>query len=58
MGPFGSGDGTFNRHMIDLSIVVSSLSLIVKVSVVASDDSEDCAVGGKVVSLLRILMNL
>jgi hypothetical protein len=39
--------------MIDVSVVVSLLPLVLKVSVRASDDSEDCAMGGKVVALLQ-----
>jgi hypothetical protein len=38
--------------MIDLSVVVSLLPLVLEVGIGASNDSEDCAMGGKVVALL------
>jgi hypothetical protein len=50
--PFGFGDRTFDSQMIDLSVVVSLLPLVLKVGIGASNDSEDCAMGGKVVALL------
>jgi hypothetical protein len=58
VGPFGFGDGTFDNHMIDLSVVISQLPLIVEVSVRASGDGENCFIGGKVVILLWRLTNL
>jgi hypothetical protein len=57
MGPFGFDNRTFNG-VIDLSVIVSLLPFIVKVGVGVSDDGEDCAMGGKVVHLLRRLMDL
>jgi hypothetical protein len=50
--PFGFGDRTFDSQMIDLSVVVSLLPLVLEVGIGASNDSEDCAMGGKVVALL------
>jgi hypothetical protein len=52
MEPFGFDDRTFDSHVIDLSIVVSLLPLVLKVGIGASDDSEDCDMGGKVIALL------
>jgi hypothetical protein len=56
--PFDFSDRTFDNHMIDLSIVVPLLPLIVKVGIEASVDGEDCAMGRKVVGLLRRITNL
>jgi hypothetical protein len=52
VGPFGFGEGAFDSHVIDLSVVVSLLPLIVKVSIRASGNGEDCAMGWEVVTLL------
>jgi hypothetical protein len=57
MGPFGFDNRTFD-DVIDLSVIVSLLPFIVKVGVGVSDDGEDCAMGGKVVHLLRRLTDL
>jgi hypothetical protein len=46
MGPFDSGYGAFDNDMIDLSVIVSMLSLGFKIGVGASGGCEDCAVGG------------
>jgi hypothetical protein len=58
VGPFSFGDGAFDNHVIDLSIVVSLLSLIVKVGIRASGNGEDCVVGWKVVTLLQRLAEM
>jgi hypothetical protein len=58
MGPFGLGNGAIDGNMIDLSIVVSPLPLVIKISVGDSDNYENCAVDGKAIGLLRRLMNL
>jgi hypothetical protein len=56
--PHGFDDGTFNSHVVDLSIIVSSLSLIFKVGIGASGDGEDCVMGGEIVALLQRLTSL
>jgi hypothetical protein len=56
--PFGFGYWAFDNHMVDLSVVVSLLSLIVKISVGASSNGEDCVMGGKVIILLCRLTDL
>jgi hypothetical protein len=56
--PFGFGNRTFDDHVIDLSVIVSLLPFVVGVSVGASGNGENCAVGGEVVSLLRRLADL
>jgi hypothetical protein len=44
--------------MINLSVVISLLPLIVKVSVEASGDGDNCGMGGKVFILLQRLADL
>jgi hypothetical protein len=56
--PFCFGDKTFNGHMIDLVVLVSSLPLVLEVGIGAFGDGEDCGVGGEVLALLRRLMDL
>jgi hypothetical protein len=58
VGPFGLGYGTFYNYMIDLSVVVYTLSFGIKISVWTTDDCEDCAMGGECIGLLWILLNL
>jgi hypothetical protein len=56
--PFDFDGRAFDSHMIDLSVIVALLSLVFKVGIGASDDGEDCAMGGEVVALLRRLTDL
>jgi hypothetical protein len=56
--PFGLGNMTFNNDVIDLPVIIVMLSLGVKIGVGTSSNCEDCAMGGKIVSLLRRLLNL
>jgi hypothetical protein len=58
MGPFGLGDGAFNNNVIDLSVIVSLLLFVIKISVGASGNCENCVMREKVVGLLRSLMDL
>jgi hypothetical protein len=58
VGPFGLGDGAFNNYMIYFSIVISVLSLGVKIGVGASDNCEDCAMGEKGFKLLWRFLDL
>jgi hypothetical protein len=53
MGPFGLGYGAFDSNMIDMSVIVSALSLGVKIGVEASGNYEDCAVGREGIRLLQ-----
>jgi hypothetical protein len=46
------GNGSFEDNMIDLLVIVSLLPLGVKVSVGASGDFKDCAMGGEGVIFL------
>jgi hypothetical protein len=43
MRPHGMGNGAFDRYMIYFSVVVSALSLGVKVGIRNSGDCKDCA---------------
>jgi hypothetical protein len=58
VGPLGLGDGTFDSHVIDLSVVVSLLPLIVKVGIRSSSNGENGVMGGKVAILLRRFVDL
>jgi hypothetical protein len=58
VGPFGLGDWAFDGYMVNLSIVISVLSLGVEISVGASGNCEDCAMGGEGFGLLRRLLDL
>jgi hypothetical protein len=51
-------DGAFNKYMTYFSVVISVLSLGVKVGVGASGDCEDCAMGGDGIRLLGRLLDL
>jgi hypothetical protein len=51
VGPFGLGNGDFDNYMIDLPIVVSVLSLGIKIGVATSCNCEDCVVGGEGIRL-------
>jgi hypothetical protein len=52
MGPFGSGYGAFDNDMIDMSIIVSTLPLDIKIGVGASVDCEDYVVCREGIRLL------
>jgi hypothetical protein len=41
--PFGLGNWVFNNYMIYFSVIVSALSLGVKVGIGTSGDCKDCA---------------
>jgi hypothetical protein len=58
MRPLGLGDGAFVDKMIDLSVVISSLPLVIKISVGASDDCKNCVMSGKAIVLLQRLTDL
>jgi hypothetical protein len=51
-------DGAFNRYMVYFLVVISTLSLGVKVDVETSGDCEDCTVGGEGIILLMRFLNL
>jgi hypothetical protein len=57
MGPFGLGNGAFDIYMIDLSVIVSTLSLGINIIVRTSGDCEDCVMGRESVGLLRRLLD-
>jgi hypothetical protein len=58
MRPLSLGHEAFDSHMIDLEVLVFSLSFIFKVSVGPSSDGMDHVVGGDIVALLQRLTNL
>jgi hypothetical protein len=47
VGSFGLGHWAFNNYMINLSIVISALSLGVEIDVGTSGNCADCVVGGE-----------
>jgi hypothetical protein len=56
--PFGLGNGTFDDYMIYFSVIVSSLSLDVKIGIRDSSDCKDCAIGWESFILLLGLLDL
>jgi hypothetical protein len=58
MGPFSSGDWTFNSDMIYLGIIVFALPFGFKVCVGTYGDCEYGTMGGKVLGLLQRFLNL
>jgi hypothetical protein len=56
--PFGLGNWAFDTYMINLSIVISTLSLDVEISVGTSDNCEDYIMGGESFGLLRRFLDL
>jgi hypothetical protein len=58
VGPLGLGYGTFDNDVIELPIIVLTLSLGIKIAIGTSDDCQDCGVGGEGVGLLRGFLDL
>jgi hypothetical protein len=58
MGPLGLGNRAFNRYMFYFSVVVSTLSLGVKVGIEISDDGNDCAMSWEGFILLLGILGL
>jgi hypothetical protein len=58
VGPFGLGTRTFDSNTIDLPVVVSALSLGIKISLGTFGNCEDCVMGGQGISLLWRLLDL
>jgi hypothetical protein len=50
--PLGLGNGAFDSYMIYFSVVVSALSLGVKISIGAPGDCKDCVMGWEGFDLL------
>jgi hypothetical protein len=47
--------GAFDDHIIDLVIILSLLSFVLKINIGASSDSMDCVMGGEIIALVRRL---
>jgi hypothetical protein len=58
MRPFCLGDRTFNDDVINLPVVITTLSLGIEVGFGTSSNCEDCAMGGVSISLLWMLLDL
>jgi hypothetical protein len=56
--PFGLGDGAFDSCMLYFSIVISTLSLGVKIDIGASGDCKDCAMSWESFILLSGFLDL
>jgi hypothetical protein len=56
--PFGLRNGTFNGDVINLSVIIMTLSLGVEVSVGTSGNYKDCVMCGKSVILLQRFLDL
>jgi hypothetical protein len=52
VGPFGLGNMTFADDVIDLPMVITTLSLGVKIGIGTSGICEDCAIGAEGIGLL------
>jgi hypothetical protein len=50
--PFGLSNGAFDSYKVYFSVVISTMSLGVKVGVGTSGNCENCAVGGEGIWLL------
>jgi hypothetical protein len=55
---FVLGDGTIDSNVINLSVIVASLPLVIKIGVGASGYCKDYAMCGKGISLLRRFVDL
>jgi hypothetical protein len=44
--PFSLDHVAFNGHMINLAVILSSLSIVLKISIGAFGDGVDCTMGG------------
>jgi hypothetical protein len=58
VGPFGLCNGTFDDDVINLPIIIMTLSLGVEVDVRTSGNCKDCAVCGKSAGLLLRFLDL
>jgi hypothetical protein len=58
VGPFDLCNGTLDDDVINLPVIIRTLSLGVKIDIGTSDNCEDCAVCGESVDLLRRFLDL
>jgi hypothetical protein len=56
--PFGLGNRAFDSYVVYFSVLVSALSLGVKVGIGVSSNCENCAMGGEGFGLLQGLLDL
>jgi hypothetical protein len=56
--PFGLGNGAFDSYMIYFSVIISPLSLGVKIGIGASGDCKDCVMSWKGFVLLLGFLDL
>jgi hypothetical protein len=58
VGPFGLGEWTFNDDVIDLPVVIMTMSLGIELIIRTSGDCGDCALGGECFILLLGFLDL
>jgi hypothetical protein len=58
VGSLGLGCGAFHSDVVDLPVIVLTLSLGIEIDVGTSGDCHDCAVGGEGIGFLWNLFNL
>jgi hypothetical protein len=58
VGPFGLCNGTFDGDVINLPVIITTLSLDVEVGIGTSCNYKDCAVCGESVSFLWRFLDL
>jgi hypothetical protein len=58
VGPLGLGDRAFDNDMVNRPVIVSTMSLGIKIYIGASGNCQDCAMGGENVDLLRTFLDL
>jgi hypothetical protein len=58
VGPLGLGNRAFDSDVVNLLVIVSTLSLSIKISRGASGDCQDCAMSGESVGLLWRFLDL
>jgi hypothetical protein len=56
--PFNLCNGTFDDNVIDLPVIITTLSLSVEIGIATSDNCDDCAMCGEIVGLLRRFLDL
>jgi hypothetical protein len=58
VGPFGLCNGTFNGDVINLPVIIMTLSLGFEIGILTSDNCMDCALCGESVGLLWRFLDL
>jgi hypothetical protein len=51
-------NGTFDDNVIDLPVIITTLSFSVEIGIATSDNCENCAMCGETVGILRRFLDL